>query len=1155
MLGDAFPASPIDKMTPNVIIESLTIEQLLLRTISEKLPLVLLIGQNAWASPDGSDPVLNLAFEHIGRKGNMAGCWKNLISAEPVPEDFYVWLAERFGRRSQPEWMRSIAGLPWSAIFTSSLDQSLAMAFTTSFREPQVILTSAEVPVAARSKARTPLYYLFGRAGTADQMAMPPRTRQEMRIRQNVHCIPILNRLAETVTALGLLIIDGMQIAEDWLDADQLLTAIEQAPSGRIIWCGIDTIEELPHDYRALAKSGHVLTTPTRLGTILAALETRGRFSDFKIFSDESGVISFSNGSYTPSPDLRIRVEASASIVDDSWSAFQAPLGREAEYAAFRRFHGEIEGPRSLVAGIQNGFAIVRDFEKDLQTKISAAIENHARYGPLIVHGQSGTGKSIALARLVSWAREKRRAAVLYSITRVPLSTEMDEFCAEAEAHGATATLIICDVNTSLNRYSDLLFGLRSRGRRIVLVGSTYRQIDLPSIPETFIEAQDSLSETERLGLVGLIQRFSGEETRIAVGDNRHVLINMYHLLPSSRARLARGLGKEAQSVEEHLRSRATTTRPSGKPGGVMAEKLQAVGFAASDENLLSNLVNDALQGLDDDAAKLVDYVVAPGQIGCPVPVDLLLRAMNSQHRRLDFSRIVDLFQGLDFFRWKQGETSEDFLVSPRLILEADLICRRRMLNARTEGSRLVDLIRAARLTWDAGGTERRFLLDLLQRMGPDGPKRNHYRESYLTAARALTELRTNFGVWDPSLILQESVLRREAIKQDIVESKLRPTVLEEARSAVQAALDYLEQKKGPGAIRAKANLLVERATIFGYLAIYEAEIGSSNDAIWSAYLAARTAGRAATGVNETYFPLDVSLWVPADLLRQVDLPQQYRAELEADIYSVLDRVDPNSFPFDQQVQYDKRKYVLGQVLSSSQLSEAAFEDLKKKGISAGYFLRARSIGPQFNTDAPDDATAEDLKKSIEALAFLKENWPAVQVDERCLRYYLQCRWLSATKKRLFRGEQAPLPYHDTERRDLLQTVQLLNGLNVAPGANTLRYLEAVLNWVLGNEQYALDIWRDLSRDSDFLDPRRVNRRHVLADERGNPQTFSGRIEAEGEPGRFTLRVDGLDRRIRLMQRDFSKHELGYGKQVRDFNIAFNYIGPTAEPVKRGIGK
>jgi hypothetical protein len=123
-----------------------------------------------------------------------------------------------------------------------------------------------------------------------------------------------------------------------------------------------------------------------------------------------------------------------------------------------------------------------------------------------------------------------------------------------------------------------------------------------------------------------------------------------------------------------------------------------------------------------------------------------------------------------------------------------------------------------------------------------------------------------------------------------------------------------------------------------------------------------------------------------------------------------------------------------------------------------------------------------------------------------------------------------------------------------AIGDNTLAYLEAVLSWVNNEEQQAQRIWRDLARETDFIDPRRVIRRHLLTDENGVPIVFSGRIESETEGGRFTVRVDGIGRRIQLLARDFPDLELSYGRNIQAFCIGFNYIGPIADPPSKSAG-
>jgi hypothetical protein len=45
--------------------------------------------------------------------------------------------------------------------------------------------------------------------------------------------------------------------------------------------------------------------------------------------------------------------------------------------------------------------------------------------------------------------------------------------------------------------------------------------------------------------------------------------------------------------------------------------------------------------------------------------------------------------------------------------------------------------------------------------------------------------------------------------------------------------------------------------------------------------------------------------------------------------------------------------------------------------------------------------------------------------------------------------------------------------------------------------------------------------------------------------------VNVLNRRVQLLSRDFSDIELAYGRTVPLFAIAFNYIGPIADPVRR----
>ncbi|RAZ87067.1 hypothetical protein DPM33_27430 [Mesorhizobium hawassense] len=323
-----------------------------------------------------------------------------------------------------------------------------------------------------------------------------------------------------------------------------------------------------------------------------------------------------------------------------------------------------------------------------------------------------------------------------------------------------------------------------------------------------------------------------------------------------------------------------------------MAARLREAGVDVELRPLFDEQQKDALD-TSDAAGRIIDFVMIAGSLSCPIPVNLLIRAVTERVPAANISLIGDMFGSLDLFRWRWADTEQsELLVSPRLALEAELICRRRLGDPQREAERLVELIGAVRNGWVDAEHERRFLFNLLQQIGADGPRGSRYKLSYVDIGRALTELRQRFGVVHPSLMLQESAFRRMAVREDVVDQVSRLSLLEEARDAIQTALDGMANGTISGTRRTRQNLLVERASLYGFLANDRARRNSAPTEIWSSYQAARTAIRQAASATDTYFPLDIGLWTPADLLRLAPLAASQRAELMADIYSTLDLVD-----------------------------------------------------------------------------------------------------------------------------------------------------------------------------------------------------------------------------------------------------------------------
>ena len=187
----------------------------------------LLLGEEAWVESPHEDPILAAMLERLGRSGESGVGWSNVLSTEKVHPDHYHWLIERFERRVHPPYIEVLKELPWSAIFTSSIDPTLIDLFSYRGREIEPILTAEERPRVARSTARPPLYFLFSRAGEQDPRAQIPMDLMGTNCASLTNTqFPMLNRICDTATPLGTIVVDGYFWASGWLKFEDLLGAI-----------------------------------------------------------------------------------------------------------------------------------------------------------------------------------------------------------------------------------------------------------------------------------------------------------------------------------------------------------------------------------------------------------------------------------------------------------------------------------------------------------------------------------------------------------------------------------------------------------------------------------------------------------------------------------------------------------------------------------------------------------------------------------------------------------------------------------------------------------------------------------------------------------------------------------------------------------------
>jgi hypothetical protein len=1130
-------------------------QQVLREAFESNVPVIALLGQAAGYERSVPDPVLAEAFAKLNRQGSG---WRSLLSQERIPDDFYPWLGERFFSYPPTAELLAIARAQFSAIYTSSIDPRLGNLFETDGREPDLVLLGDPPPAIKRSRRRPPLYSLFGRASLGVPDFLPPGSLSALAQRRMLHASPMLRTISETATALGLVVIDGFLPEDDWLRAEDLLAVIGHAAPGSVLWCGEDPVlskdDQIVFDH--LVETGTIVRDRQSLGQILGLLQTVHE-EIFEGHWDEPDVISFASGKkLITSPSLRLATEASATIIDDSITGFLVPFSVTELQSQFRNFHAVSTGARALIAGIRRGFAIKRDFEEKLESFVIRAIErHHEESGAIILHGQSGVGKSIALGRLAVRLREDKLAAVLFASNSVPQATDIGDFLAEADSAEAVTVLLI-DASASPERYDDLLSALRSRGHRAVVVGTSYRQDRVQdSLKTRFVEATAELSVREQRDLQQLSVHFLGEESAPATTE-RYALAGFFYRLPASRGRISEGLGREARFVGRSIAQKGARKAPI-KEIGALGRALVDAGFPQPESSALDDSSDASNSDASESAAnRLIDYVMVAARLYLWVPINLILRAAGATQLRaqgsVDMELVRQLFEGQDLFRWRlEDEEGQELLVGARLQLEAELICNRRLGGPVGEARRLVELVGSAVRAGSDVSSETRFLADLVYAIGPDGPLGQRYSESYALVAEALTRLRKLNGVENARLMLQEATLRRHFVRLRHPAAPEKAALLDGARAAVDDALQALERTDGYrfyASRRTVDNLWVERAATYGFIATDAAEAGAKSSEVWRNYLAARSAARMASGRVDTYFPLDIALWLPARILsRGVNLSDEMKVELQADIRSTLDLVEPESLDPRQFEVFQRQRASCASAINDTELAVDAYQALAVSGSTAGYYLQARSMAPD-KPESEGELSSREIAKAAKAASYLWSHYDQVAGDTRCLQLLLSCEWLISTRRWLFLGNRQPLPWNTEHRQKIRRILADLNSSSPNEIQSRYRYLDAVFCWVLDDEKSAMIKFRDLASDTEYVEGGRVVARHQLSDENGAPQVFDGEVVRKVGERRWSLYIRAIHRHVDMIESDFRSFELKPGRAIRRFTVNFNYLGPLAKP-------
>ncbi len=1113
-------------------------------------PAALLLGQQHLALGRGDDPLLGLLakkFEFSRIDG-----YDLLLAAEAEAGGIAAWLDSRSRSLTISEHLEAISGYEWIGVWSSAVDSLWAGAFERPWRETQPVLSEAFHPADPRNRRRLHCTYLFGALSRSDSAERVPMTNLGLIQRRGV-ANALARRLITVLGPTGVLAIEGYH-SSDWFRIEDLLAVISQMQPGQCHLFGAD--ENLINDpaVSALVDEGLLVAHEASLASVLEAGGRAGRIrlEDDSQSDGSERLISFGGQVHSVPRDLWVQLTTSVRVVDEATLAPSRSMSADATYSAFREFLGATEGAPAW-DGVSRGFVFPRDFEAELEAVVREAIGRHEVDDPaIILHGATGTGKSMGLSALAYRLADERDFPILFIDRRAGDSAResIDRFCIWAEENGANLSVVFWDGMLELAEYQKAARFFASRGRQVVLIGSAYKvPPDRDSGPLRLVRAPDLLSPDEVKRLSHFLAKFSPQLQELAMAgasSDMSFLVSLYRLLPSTRSAMRSGVVRELTRTERVMLASAGEGSDDYSPPTVLARAL-------FDAGLLPELSLDAATAEHSPVEEfslvqdLTALVMVPAQYGIDAPLEIVLRAVG----RDGYASLPSLLTDVDLIRWVEDGVG-NFFLGARTPLEARLVIGSRLGTAATEVAFIKRLLLEVRETADPNGRQPEidFAVKLLKAFGAQGPSPGRYRDSYSDIASALWDLRTERGIMNPRLVLQEANLRREVlrlVRERPDEDQAAMSLAENEVSLLVEALQDAAEELPPGSHEhLRLSLEVERASALATLS----RASTSERGRVDLYQQTRRALSSARGAGEgSFYPLDVLAWATRDVLSDGVLEPAAEVDATVEVLSAFDVFDIESVDVGQIERFHRRRQEFADLVGNAEVAEEAFNALIESGSGAGVYLRARQIagvgGWLDGDDSPDEAA---LQSALDLLGTYSE---VTAEDSRCQNFAFDLWWQLKAGTRPFHAERECLPFGNTEWAEARDRTEGLLASGASFRSTSLLYLRGLAEFHLGAVADSLETFRDVERSSDEIrGRRRIARSYLATDGGGRPCRYTGTVNwASDDLRRGEVYIDALRHRIRFIPREFGSRPLTRGSSLGDFHIGFNYLGVIADPL------
>jgi hypothetical protein len=1131
-------------------------------------PAFLLLGQDYLKFNSGKDLLLHEFCRHY-KISSVNPSYESILNVPGVEESKgqLAFMQQICDRLTSPEWLDIVGSFQWHGVYTSAIDTIWLQAFRNSWRELQHIYNEEYNPENSNNTRRLNCTYLYGCINQTDPNKTPPLTDYEMDIRDGC-ATALAKRMSDAISLLGVLLIESYAGDRDWFTPKHLVQVVDKLLPGQAHLFSVT--EELRCNQRLskLSQSGKLVLHSESLATYLLETEDAGYIQlgepDEYIQGHKITIKRKKRPITFPLTDWN-QVSRSAIILDDLITENALPIrSKETRYYEFKNFLAE-SGNQPIWSGYDNGFAFKRDFESKLKDVVVEKLSSHRLQDePIILSGEAGTGKSVALARLAYDIRKDGEYPVLFikKQSRNPITDHLIRFCQWAEEEGASAVLIVWDGMKEPEEYYKLSNRFATLARRTVVVGSCYslvgsnnyhNHIISPAILNNtpisgdsefnrFLQfAEDNIPESRNY-----IESLLGQDKKL----NRF-LVALYRLLPPVRSQIRSSLTKSVYYATSGFNDENTSFIESDKHTSSLGLALLKAFDSSSLENkagLIPLVTSNDSEYTGDQNSKLkrlVLLVMVPGQVDVSVPINVLSQAINQGGFLSEF---YELFNRL---RANVIEILDDDYVSSRHRLEAELFTQSEFGgNPAREMEYVKQILLSVR-----GGRGIDFALEFVKRIGPNSKflqrglgLKPYFNDYWQEIGEILVKLREDYKI--------KAVLFREAVKGNSNDSL---KLLEQAESVLQMAMELSEVKDSNSNL---SIFLGEQASLIGTKAT---EIIKNEQTINNL----TSSSQLNDLINEShqiafqsfalnpirYYPIDIIAWTSELVFKhQEKFSSLFQNTIKANVYYAFLRAeDINTFVTeqDQSSRFNERRLTIANLVGDQKLSDQAFQELADQGSGVGYFLRAYEIVKEILSAKPrfeilNNSQLESCQNAVKYL--FEENYKFIRKERCALSLLIKLWWFSKTHKILFYQDKQTLAFSKEDWQNCLKIVDDLISVDERENL-TLQYLRGLAHFHL-NRVTSKDIFEKLEHE-EVYGSRRNFISYIASDSQGNPILYNGAVESWNDKiyktGSGKVYVDELMYKISFTPKDFfsSVHDLKKGETIK-FYIGFNFRGTIA---------